>query len=130
MHRRKDIWGVDAEEFRPERWQNGNPIANMYYYVPFLRGPRSCPGREFPPLSFFSFNNYVCVMSWECADSVAIEDFALTEASYLIIRLVQEFRTIRVARTDPISGSDRKQERFKMGFVIESADGCLLEFEK
>ncbi|KAM0806661.1 putative Cytochrome P450 alkane hydroxylase [Seiridium cardinale] len=102
LHRRKDIWGEDAEDFRPERWEGDVRLPTLFYYIPFLRGPRNCPG----------------------------QDFALTEASYLIIRLLQEFPVVRIARTDPMPVTDKKTERFKMGFVIESADGCLLEFER
>jgi cytochrome P450 len=44
MHRRKDLWGPDAEEFRPERWEeNGR---HGWEYLPFNGGPRICLGRE------------------------------------------------------------------------------------
>ena len=46
MHRRKDIYGEDAMEFRPERWV-GPELANIgWAYVPFHAGPRACLGSK------------------------------------------------------------------------------------
>lgn len=42
MHRDKDIWGEDAEEYRPERWEKLRP---MWNFVPFGGGPRRCPAQ-------------------------------------------------------------------------------------
>ncbi|KAI1120702.1 cytochrome P450 52E2 [Nemania abortiva] len=44
MHRRKDIFGEDAEEFRPERWED---LRVTYEYLPFNAGPRICIGQQF-----------------------------------------------------------------------------------
>ncbi|KAG9793281.1 Cytochrome P450 monooxygenase [Exophiala dermatitidis] len=60
MHRRRDIWGPDADEFKPERWQ-GRKFG--WEYIPFNGGPRVCPGQQ----------------------------FALTEAGYVICRILQRF---------------------------------------
>jgi cytochrome P450 len=43
LHRRKDIYGEDAEEFKPERWSTGK--ARGWGYIPFNGGPRICIGR-------------------------------------------------------------------------------------
>ena len=66
MHRRKDIWGEDAEEFKPERFQGRRP---GWEYLPFNGGPRICIGQQ----------------------------FALTEASYVVVRLLQKFDRIEAA---------------------------------
>ncbi|KAH8597871.1 putative cytochrome P450 alkane hydroxylase [Bisporella sp. PMI_857] len=66
MHRRKDIYGPDADEFRPERWDPERGLRPGWGYLPFNGGPRICVGQQ----------------------------FALTEASYTIIRLLQEFKNI------------------------------------
>ena len=67
MHRRKDIYGDDALEFKPDRWATKlNPYENLrpgWAYLPFNGGPRMCVGQQ----------------------------FALMEASYTIVRLLQEF---------------------------------------
>ncbi|KAF1815825.1 cytochrome P450 [Eremomyces bilateralis CBS 781.70] len=63
VHKRKDIWGEDADEFRPERWE-GRKIS--WSYVPFSGGPRICIGQQ----------------------------YAITEASFLTVRLLQAFDTI------------------------------------
>jgi cytochrome P450 len=68
MHRRKDIYGPDAEEYRPERWETLRP---GWEYLPFNGGPRICLGQQ----------------------------YALTEASYVTVRLVQEFS--RIESRDP-----------------------------
>ncbi|MCJ1260480.1 hypothetical protein MMC22_000341 [Lobaria immixta] len=63
MHRRKDIYGEDAAEFKPERWESLRP---GWEYLPFNGGPRICIGQQ----------------------------FALTEASYATVRLMQEFKAL------------------------------------
>eukprot|EP00490_Sorites_sp_Unknown_P000333 CAMPEP_0114664908 /NCGR_PEP_ID=MMETSP0191-20121206/29702_1 /TAXON_ID=126664 /ORGANISM="Sorites sp." /LENGTH=530 /DNA_ID=CAMNT_0001908369 /DNA_START=36 /DNA_END=1628 /DNA_ORIENTATION=- len=45
MHYSKALWGEDAFEFRPERWEHGAP--HRFAYIPFAVGPRACTGREF-----------------------------------------------------------------------------------
>lgn len=67
MHRRKDLWGPDAEEFRPERFQGRKP---GWEFLPFNGGPRICIGQQ----------------------------FALTEASYVVVRLLQRFDAIEPAK--------------------------------
>lgn len=62
MHRRTGIYGPDAEEFRPERWENGR-LLPRWGYLPFNGGPRICVGQQ----------------------------YALAEASYVTVRMAQEF---------------------------------------
>ncbi|KAK3711360.1 hypothetical protein LTR37_009740 [Vermiconidia calcicola] len=71
MHRRKDYYGEDALEFRPERWlddpETGKKgLRPSWEYLPFNGGARICLGQQ----------------------------FALTEASYTTIRLCQAFKGI------------------------------------
>ncbi|EXJ95573.1 hypothetical protein A1O1_00695 [Capronia coronata CBS 617.96] len=63
MHRRRDIWGPDADKFIPERWAGRK---HGWEYIPFNGGPRMCLGQQ----------------------------FALTEAGYVICRLLQRFDAI------------------------------------
>ncbi|KAG7662129.1 uncharacterized protein J8A68_004391 [[Candida] subhashii] len=63
-HRLKKYYGEDAEMFRPERWYDLKKLG--WAYLPFNGGPRICLGQQ----------------------------FALTEASYVITRLVQMFPNI------------------------------------
>ncbi|KAJ4343658.1 hypothetical protein N0V95_006597 [Ascochyta clinopodiicola] len=60
MHHRKDLFGPDADEYKPERWETLRP---GWEYLPFNGGPRICLGQQ----------------------------YALTEAGYVTVRLVQEF---------------------------------------
>ena len=51
MHRMKKLYGKDADDFRPERWDpdvdNAVNLKNIGWgYLPFNGGPRICLGRE------------------------------------------------------------------------------------
>lgn len=51
MHRRPDLYGMDAELFRPERWDEDMPMRHdatnaTWGYLPFNGGPRICLGRK------------------------------------------------------------------------------------
>lgn len=64
MHRRKDLWGQDADDFKPERWDGRR---SGWEYLPFNGGPRICIGQQ----------------------------FALTEAGYVTVRLLQRFEELQ-----------------------------------
>lgn len=94
MHRRKDLWGEDAAEFKPERWEQRIP---SWQYLPFLGGPRICLGQQ----------------------------FALTEASYLLVRLLQEFDII-----EPVNRIEMQQLKKKMGVTMSAGDGVRVRLHK
>ncbi|KAF2172362.1 hypothetical protein M409DRAFT_63075 [Zasmidium cellare ATCC 36951] len=45
MHHSKEIWGPDADEFRPERWEKVTE-RQKGAFIPFSYGPRACVGRN------------------------------------------------------------------------------------
>ena len=44
LQRDTDIWGEDAEDFKPERWETLKP--KPWTHLPFAAGPRVCPASE------------------------------------------------------------------------------------
>jgi benzoate 4-monooxygenase len=45
IHHSKDTWGLGADEFRPERWDEVTP-QQKNAFLPFSHGPRACVGRN------------------------------------------------------------------------------------
>ncbi|KAK4986959.1 hypothetical protein LTR66_007732, partial [Elasticomyces elasticus] len=45
IHHSKAIWGSDADEFRPERWEKATE-KQKDAFIPFSYGPRACVGRN------------------------------------------------------------------------------------
>jgi cytochrome P450 len=98
MQRRPDIWGADAEEFKPARWE-GRKLG--WEMIPFSGGPRVCIGRKFS-----DFCVYVCVCERErekeiekererkCANLSATEQYALNEASFVLVKILQRYDKI------------------------------------
>ncbi|EAU87478.1 cytochrome P450 monooxygenase pc-3 [Coprinopsis cinerea okayama7 len=70
MQRRTDLWGLDAEEFDPDRFIDERLkkylIKNSFIFLPFNAGPRICLGQQ----------------------------YAYNEMSFMLIRLAQQFSSI------------------------------------
>lgn len=45
IHHSKEIWGPDADKFRPERWDKVSEEQKSAF-IPFSYGPRACVGRN------------------------------------------------------------------------------------
>ncbi|KAK5132091.1 hypothetical protein LTR08_000341 [Meristemomyces frigidus] len=81
MHRRKDLWGEDALEYKPERWEDpkrSRLLGGGWLFTPFSGGPRICLGQQ----------------------------YAMTEASYCLVRLLQRYDAIEL---DPDSAAAKHE---------------------
>ncbi|KAL8400852.1 hypothetical protein RB594_001033 [Gaeumannomyces avenae] len=109
LHRRADLYGMDAEVFRPERWFDNDddeggggggmsllhdPLARSYGYLPFGGGPRVCIGM----------------------------DFALTEAAYAVVCILDRFPAIALPEGEKVEplGSEKQT----MAVLLRITDGC------
>ena len=109
LHRRKDLYGEDALEFRPERWE-GSELSDIgWAYLPFHGGYRVCLGSK------SLLENMLNVLT-------VTEDFALTEASCAIIRILQEFPTIRLPPGYLVVPTG--EEKQELTVFLRSAEGC------
>lgn len=101
MHRRKDLWGPDADDFRPERWDGRR---SGWEYLPFNGGPRICLGQQ----------------------------FALTEAGYVIVRLLQRFEAMEgVGNTwEPVAKGGMGYVRQWLTLTECPADGVKVRFKE
>lgn len=97
MHRRVELYGEDAEAFRPERWEDDKLKQIGWGWLPFNDGPRVCLGK----------------------------DLALMEASLGIIRIIQAFPDMKLpvgeVRNEPGT------EKHALTLVLAPADGCKVQ---
>lgn len=96
-HRRVDIFGPDAASFNPSRWLDNehpsSPLRPGWGYLPFSGGPRICIGQQ----------------------------FALTEASYVLVRLLQGFEVLESRDSEPW--------REKLTIVCSGLGGCKVSLQ-
>lgn len=86
-HRHPRTWGPDAQEFKPSRWNNIKQSDLTWSFLPFNGGPRICLGQQ----------------------------FALTEASYTIVRLLQCFKDINL---DPAEAYGNPKESISLTLSV------------
>ncbi|KAK0712479.1 cytochrome P450 [Lasiosphaeria miniovina] len=105
--RRTSVFGPDAREFRPERWDSrdeggdGEELQRcLDAFFAFSAGPRRCIG----------------------------EDFALAEVSYVVVALCQAFQIIEILDED--RGKPLGSERQNTGLVISCMEGCKVRMSR
>ncbi|KAH8590372.1 cytochrome P450 [Bisporella sp. PMI_857] len=100
MHRRTELYGEDANVFRPERWEDGKLKAIGWGWLPFNDGPRVCLGK----------------------------DMALMEASIGIARIIQAFPRINLPPGD--DWDEPGTEKQALTLVLAPADGCKVQLRQ
>jgi cytochrome P450/NADPH-cytochrome P450 reductase len=71
VHRNRTIWGEDADEFRPERFEEEEPLP--YSFIPFIRGPRMCIAWRFA-MMFMKLTLATFLMRYEVDTSLKQSD--------------------------------------------------------
>ncbi|KAI1768371.1 cytochrome P450 monooxygenase [Hypoxylon sp. FL1150] len=105
IQRRTDLYGMDAEMFRPERWDE-EPLRSRdqahrgWTFLAFGGGPRTCLGM----------------------------DFSLTEGAYAIVRILQRFPFIGLPADEEVYVTG--QERQAVTISLKPADGCRVNLSK
>ncbi len=89
-HRSFETFGRDAHSFIPERWESLT-AESLLGYFPFNLGPRACPGQE----------------------------YARTEASYVVIRMLQTFKGVR--------NRDSREWQEHFGLNLSNENGVVVE---
>lgn len=105
VHRRTEIYGPDANDYKPNRW-NANCKPDTWSYFPFNRGPRSCLRKN----------------------------MATIDVKYALCRLLQVFGSIELLEKvgDRFSEADLKKfppMKTKMAFNTKPAGIVWLRFE-
>ncbi|KAI2630920.1 cytochrome P450 [Hypoxylon sp. NC1633] len=96
LHRRESLYGPDSRLYRPQRWENGDLVKKARLgagFIDFNGGARLCLGK----------------------------DFALMEASYAMIRLLQAFPKVRLP--PGITNEPVGAERQSFSIVLSPLDG-------
>lgn len=94
LHRSTEIFGPDAELFRPERWDDPS-LRPGWGYIPFNGGARICLGQQ----------------------------FALTEASYVLVRFMQKFSAMENRDPEPAW-------REQISLVTKSRNGAMVALRR
>ncbi|OAP54522.1 hypothetical protein AYL99_10970 [Fonsecaea erecta] len=118
LHHRRDIFGMDADVFRPERWEEIGAGAMSDFegaFVPFILGPRVCLGKN----------------------------MAMMTVSYLIVRILQKFEHLEAVESpasqtlprDPRNwpsedtryDMEDKETTFSIGITMSPRDGVWVK---
>ena len=96
----KSIYGQEACEFRPDRWETGELKNIGWGYFPFNGGPRACLG----------------------------QDFALMEISYTVVRLLQAVPAISLPPDE--KNEPPGIEKQTLTLVLSCAEGCRVKISR
>ncbi|KAK6954157.1 hypothetical protein Daesc_004119 [Daldinia eschscholtzii] len=107
VHQHPSVWGPNATEFDPDRWDRlSGAAATPFAFEAFLQGPRTCPGRN----------------------------FALIEVKAFLVELVPQWHFLGIERRDGellSSGEERLGRGVKLAnpsLTYRPADELLVRF--
>jgi cytochrome P450 len=120
LHRRPDLYGMDAELFRPERWNEDMPMrrgktTEKWGYLPFNGGPRICLGSE----------RYAHQIQEMTLTELLLRDFALTEAAYTLVRILLHFPEMGLPAGQQIEITGVEKQTVTL--VLSSSEGCRVK---
>jgi cytochrome P450 len=85
-HRDKNIWGEDAMEFKPERFEPENlEKVHPYAYTPFKGGLRMCPGYKYAKITLKIFISRF-IMKYRLSTDMKYEELEF------LFRLITDFK--------------------------------------
>ncbi|KAJ3407530.1 hypothetical protein HDU80_008448 [Chytriomyces hyalinus] len=124
IHKKEELWGPDALEFKPERWlQEGGALADSAdaesgrafgTYIPFLVGPRNCIGMKF------------AVLELKAILSVLVRNFEFSESlSELDLPPVKKTLKIVVKPDRPLKMSHAALQRVNTHSVLAAASAAI-----
>ncbi|KAI0401322.1 cytochrome P450 3A5 [Xylaria palmicola] len=118
MHHHQGVWGPDASDFNPDRWDGlAGDSASPYAFEAFIQGPRMCPGKN----------------------------FALIQIKTTLIELISKWRFLGIERWDDMAGNEAREQDLLTGgeesvgkgvklanpaLTFRPAGGLLVRFEK
>lgn len=88
LHREETVFGPNVEKFDPDRWQSIHP--GQWQYMAFGGGARSCLGQQ----------------------------KAIAEASYILIRMAQIFKSIESRDSEDYAG--------EVQLLVKNHNGCKI----
>ena len=105
MHRPPDLFDMDAELFRPERWDelmplNDDLVNSRWGYLSFNGGPRTCLGL----------------------------DFGMTEASYTLVRLLQRSPDLSLPTNAKVELVGVEKQTTTL--VLSITEGCVVQLSQ
>lgn len=105
LHHRADIWGGDAEEYKPERWEGKK---TGWEYLPVR-----C-------LLFLSVLHLLTITKFNGGPRICLgQQYALTEAAFVLVRLLQRF--------DQMENMDPEEAKHFTAATGSSANGVKVK---
>jgi cytochrome P450 len=131
MHRRREIYGPDSEDFRPERWDPGNwkTDTDTTCGTSSGDGDENGNGKEGGGQGVSLKNVGWGYLPFNGGPRVCLgQEFALLEVGYTVVRLLQVFSRIEY---------DETRERVRIGeerqdvtLVLACGDGCWVRLRR